>query len=426
MGVPFSYQLDRCKFTSADSGTGSSVVVAARYSNAFFTPAQAGAVDGRKYTYVIQRGNDIEIQQSQVYTASTTSFARGTPFLSVIGGTVGTTQITLDTTQVISVGTSAENVLFDQTRGDDIAAAATIDLNATTGKLFTLTGNTGISTVTLDDGQERVALVTGTPTITVGSNLIGNGGGSNVTLAAGDMLVFRGFASGVVRFSVMRASGKTVVGPDALPGYMLKNVTRYTSSQTYTPTAGTRAIYVVAVGGGGGGGGAASVDFSNGGGGGSGRAAYAFTASVAATYAISIGAAGAAGSNGGGGGGSGGATTFGSLLSVGGGAGGAGDEGGVTFHLQAGGAAGSLTTGTDLGGNPGSSGIRAAGANDGNGGPGGSSLFGVGGAAQASMAAGNNASGRGAGGGGGSSRVSSGGALGGAGAAGACDVYEYF
>lgn len=209
-----SYQLDRVKFTSTDTGTGSSITVAARYSTAYFTPAQAGAVNGRRYTYFIQQGNDVEIQQDQVYTAGTTSFARGTPVLSVISGTVGTTQITLDTTQTVAVGASSADLMFSQTRGADVASASTLVLDTTTGKTVNLTGTTGISTVTLADGQERIALYTGAGlTITVGSNLIGNAGGANITLATGDIVVFKGFASSIVRFSVIRTSGKSVVPP---------------------------------------------------------------------------------------------------------------------------------------------------------------------------------------------------------------------
>jgi hypothetical protein len=204
-----SDQLNRCKFTSDTTGTGSSIHFVAAASAAFLTPTEAGIVDGRKYTYVITQGNDFEIQQDQVWTASGSTIARGTPAFSKIGGTAGTTKITLDNTAVVSFGASALDLMFNQIRGADVASASTIDLTAVTGKTVLLTGTTNISTVTMNDGQERWALYTGAGlTLTVGSNLIGNTNGANVTLVAGDMVVFKGFASSVVRFYVMRLTGK--------------------------------------------------------------------------------------------------------------------------------------------------------------------------------------------------------------------------
>lgn len=94
--------------------------------------------------------------------------------------------------------------------GSDIAADSTVDLDAATGDFVTITGNTGISAVTLAAGSERWVRFTGTPTITVGSSLVGNNGGSNITAAAGDTAYLRGFASGVVRFVLFRADGSTV------------------------------------------------------------------------------------------------------------------------------------------------------------------------------------------------------------------------
>lgn len=107
-----SDQLNRVRFTSSTTGTGSSIAYGSTYSNAFLSPTEAGAVDGRKYTYVIQQGDDFEIQQDQVWTATGATIARGTPTLSKIGGVVGTTKITLNGTQQVSFGPSAHDLTY--------------------------------------------------------------------------------------------------------------------------------------------------------------------------------------------------------------------------------------------------------------------------------------------------------------------------
>lgn len=85
-----------------------------------------------------------------------------------------------------------------QTHGSDIPAAATLNLGASTGDLVDVTGNTGITAITLADGREMTVRFTGTPIITHGASLV-LPGAANMTMAAGDVAVFRGYAAGVVR-----------------------------------------------------------------------------------------------------------------------------------------------------------------------------------------------------------------------------------
>jgi hypothetical protein len=392
------HSINRCKFTTADTGTGSSLTVAARYSAAFFTPAQAGAVDGRRYTYVIQQGNDIEIQQDQVYTTSGTSIARGTPSISIVGGTVGTTKITLDTTQVISFGASAADLMFAQTRGADVVAAGTLVLDTTTGKQVNMTGSTTITAVTLADGQERwVYVSSGTPQITVGASLVGNGGGANITLAVGDLVRFQGYASSVVRFHVIRLSGKSVVAPAAadisdsgaigrslmqsstiaaaLTALGLSAPSRQiflTGSGTYTTPAGVRWLRVRLVGGAGGGSGSGTT---------AGGAAASGSNTTFSTLTGSGGTAASGTTQG-----TGGAASGGNIINA------PGSDGfpspaainASTFYIAGGNGGASIFGGAGKGGNPGSSAGNAGATNSGSGGGGGSgNLFnsGAGGAA---------------------------------------------
>lgn len=100
-------------------------------------------------------------------------------------------------------------------RGADIASAATINLSTATGDLVDVTGTTTITAITLADGEERTVRFTGSLTLTHGASLA-LPGAANITTAAGDFAVFRGYALGVVRCVwYTRASGLPVAGSQA-------------------------------------------------------------------------------------------------------------------------------------------------------------------------------------------------------------------
>lgn len=82
--------------------------------------------------------------------------------------------------------------------GDDIASAATLDLDAATGDQVDVTGTTTITAITLAPGRLRTVRFTGALTLTHGANLV-LPGAANIVTAAGDVAVFRGYAGGVVR-----------------------------------------------------------------------------------------------------------------------------------------------------------------------------------------------------------------------------------
>ena len=96
-----------------------------------------------------------------------------------------------------------------------VASATTIVLNSTTTNYFNITGTTTITGITLAEGVEVTVKFAGALTLTNGANLI-NISGANITTAAGDIAVFRGEASGVVRMiDYVRASGAPVVTPSS-------------------------------------------------------------------------------------------------------------------------------------------------------------------------------------------------------------------
>lgn len=95
--------------------------------------------------------------------------------------------------------------------GANVASASTIDLTSTTGKIIDITGTTGISTITLPEGEIRIARFTAALTLTDSANLV-LPSGDDITTAAGDIAIFIGYASGVVRVIYQRANGEPLAG----------------------------------------------------------------------------------------------------------------------------------------------------------------------------------------------------------------------
>lgn len=100
---------------------------------------------------------------------------------------------------------------LDEAHGSDIASASTINLSTATGNLVDVTGTTTITAITLTEGAERTVRFTGILTLTHGASLV-LPTGANITTAAGDYAIFRGYGSGVVRcVAYSRASGAPLV-----------------------------------------------------------------------------------------------------------------------------------------------------------------------------------------------------------------------
>lgn len=209
----------------------------------------------------------------------------------------------------------------------------------------------------------------------------------------------------------------------------------FSSTGTYTPTAGMLYAMVEVVGGGGGGGGMANSAAGNqGGGGGGGGGAYAkaimTAATIGASVVVTIGGGGAPGTTSGTVGGNGSSTTFGSLLGIGAGQGGA--AGAASSNTSPGGLGGTGVSGTvtpviTAGGEDGADGWQATivtvGMTGGDGGAAGQG-WGMGGRGGRAV---NGGGGRlyGGGGAGGHSVIATGAHAGGVGAAGVVLITEY-
>lgn len=92
-------------------------------------------------------------------------------------------------------------------QGADIASAATINLDTATGDYTHLTGTTTCTAITLAQGEERTTVTDGAMQFTNGASLI-LPTAANIVSAAGDIQIWRGEASSVVRcVNYMRANG---------------------------------------------------------------------------------------------------------------------------------------------------------------------------------------------------------------------------
>lgn len=98
------------------------------------------------------------------------------------------------------------------THGADIASASTVNLDTATGDLVDVTGTTTWTAITLSEGRQCTVRHTGAQLLTNGASLVLLSA-ANITTAAGDISVFRGYASGVVRqVSFQRLNGTPVGG----------------------------------------------------------------------------------------------------------------------------------------------------------------------------------------------------------------------
>lgn len=104
-----SHKVNLVRVLTAATGNSTPITLGGVYSQLFMLPSEAGAMDGRTYTYLIVDGNNFELGRG-VYTASGTSLARTTIIASRIAGTLGTSRITLSGTAQVRFIESAEDM----------------------------------------------------------------------------------------------------------------------------------------------------------------------------------------------------------------------------------------------------------------------------------------------------------------------------
>lgn len=138
-----------------------------------------------------------------------------------------------------------QGLLLDK-HGADKASAGTVNLDTATGDLVDITGTTTITAITLAEGVEKTVRFTGILILTHGASLV-LPGGANITTAAGDFAVFRGYAAGVVRcVDYTKASGQAVVAPTpTVPGLVYISTTTVSGASALNIAAGLDNTYDV-------------------------------------------------------------------------------------------------------------------------------------------------------------------------------------
>lgn len=107
--------LDRVRETSDSVGTGSTVHLTGAFNQTFLSIDDIATVlgtnfNGRRFSYVIEQGQDFEIQYRQVWDSSGKTLVRPTPRISKIGGVAGTTKLTLTGAQTVRIVVSADDL----------------------------------------------------------------------------------------------------------------------------------------------------------------------------------------------------------------------------------------------------------------------------------------------------------------------------
>jgi hypothetical protein len=121
-----SHKVNLVRVLTSATGTSSPIALGAAYSQLFMLPSEAGAMDGRTYTYLIVDGNNWELGRG-AYTASGTTLARTTIIASRISGTLGTSKITLSGTAQVRIIESADDM--DGVRGTRVVTGTSDTLN---------------------------------------------------------------------------------------------------------------------------------------------------------------------------------------------------------------------------------------------------------------------------------------------------------
>src|SRR5690606_7939865 len=105
--------VNRARMLTSTTGTGSSITLTTAVDK-YFSFAEAGLQNGDVVDYVIEDGNDFEIQVGQTYNSAGPSLSRGTPAASKVGGVAGTSQINLTGNAQVFITAVAES--FDISR----------------------------------------------------------------------------------------------------------------------------------------------------------------------------------------------------------------------------------------------------------------------------------------------------------------------
>ena len=149
-------------------------------------------------------GQIITIKQGSGATVNVANGARA--FVYTDGAGAGAAVYTADPSLV---------GLQNLTAGADIASATTIDLTAATGNTVVITGTTTTTALTMNVGQQMILLPSAAWPMTFHATTMNIMGGVSYTCAAGDRVYVTKDLAGVIRISVFKQDGTSVVAGTA-------------------------------------------------------------------------------------------------------------------------------------------------------------------------------------------------------------------
>lgn len=202
--------LNRVGMLVTTTGQGT-VTASTLISNKFLTPAEAGAINGQKYFWMLEEGSDFELFIG-TWTLSGTTVSRDTVISSKIGGTAGTTKLTLAGNAALR--SIAPEQAFEIGPAETLASATTTDLGAVEAPQITISGTTTITGFgTVAAGVARYIRFSGALTLTHNGTSLILPGGANILTVAGDTALAISEGSGNWRvLSYNRVSGEPLVG----------------------------------------------------------------------------------------------------------------------------------------------------------------------------------------------------------------------
>lgn len=136
--------------------------------------------------------------------------ALGTPASGVLTNTTGLPPAGVVGTAAI-LGANTFTALQTQAAGADIASATTLDLTAATGNTVVITGTTTTTAFTMTKGQQMVLIAAAAWPLTFHATTCNINGGVSYTCAAGDRLYVVKDDDDVIRVSVTKQDGTSVV-----------------------------------------------------------------------------------------------------------------------------------------------------------------------------------------------------------------------
>jgi hypothetical protein len=119
------HKINLVRVLTSATGNSTPITLGAKYSQLFLLPSEAGAMDGRTYSYLIVDGNNWERGRG-VYTASGTTLARNVT-QSWNGSVLGTSRISLSGTAQVRFAEPAEDM--DGVRGTRAVTGTSDTLN---------------------------------------------------------------------------------------------------------------------------------------------------------------------------------------------------------------------------------------------------------------------------------------------------------